>query len=197
MQTATPPYTLGCASSGHMIDCIPMSKAQPEGWSCPHCGNTYHFPKCCLFRIGTSSNPPNRQLPSIGAIANTPKFSLSATFSTPNPQSLPALYRDFNFRGCPQANCTYHHACEQCAGPHLEHNCPWGSLLPTLGKWSVCTPLRPLILECELTDHPDKAFVKLLLSDITQGCNIGYTSPQFASHCMQFAIIFRTSIHFG
>ena len=36
-------------------------------------------------------------------------------------------------------------------------------------------------IECKLSNHPDKAFVKLLLSDITQGCDIGYTGPQFAS----------------
>ena len=57
----------------------------------------------------------------------------------------------------------------------------WGSLLTTLDKWGPCTPLRPLILECELSNHPDKAFVKLLLSDISQGCNIRYTGPHFTS----------------
>ena len=57
----------------------------------------------------------------------------------------------------------------------------WGSPLPTLDKWSPCTPLRPFILECELSNHPEKAFVKLLRSAINQGCNIGYTSPQFTS----------------
>ena len=105
------------------IDCIPMPKAQPERWPCPHCGSTYHFPERCPFRIGTSSNPPNRQLPTIGGITNAPNFSHSATFSTPNPQSLPEICRDFNFRGCPRANCTYCHACEQCAGPYPKRNC--------------------------------------------------------------------------
>jgi len=56
----------------------------------------------------------------------------------------------------------------------------WGSLLPTLDKWGACTPLQPLILEFELSNHPDKAFVKLLLSNIRLGCKIGYTGPQFA-----------------
>jgi len=53
----------------------------------------------------------------------------------------------------------------------------------------VCTPLQPLTLECELCNHLDKAFVQLLLGDIRQGCNIGYTGPQFAhtAHNLQSA----------
>jgi len=74
------------------------------------------------------------------------------------------------------ANSVQDHTRNTIAPPYL-----WGSLLPTLDKWGVCTPLRPLILECELINHLDKAFVKLLLSDITQGCDISYTGPQFAS----------------
>ena len=42
------------------------------------------------------------------------------------------------------------------------------------------TPLWPLILECKLRNHPEKTFVEQLLLDIRQGCNIGYTGPQFA-----------------
>ena len=53
-----------------------------------------------------------------------------------------------------------------------------GSPLSTLDIKNPRTPVRPLILECELHDHPDKAFVEQLLSDIRQGCNIGYTGPQ-------------------
>ena len=55
-----------------------------------------------------------------------------------------------------------------------------GSPLATLDVRGPCTPVQPLILECELCEHPDKAFVEQLLSDIRQGCNIGYTGPQFA-----------------
>ena len=42
------------------------------------------------------------------------------------------------------------------------------------------TPIRPLILECELANHPDKAFVRQLISDLQHGCCIGYTGPQFS-----------------
>ena len=56
----------------------------------------------------------------------------------------------------------------------------WGSHPPNVESQGPWTPLRPLILEWELTNHPDKAFVELLLSDIRQSCNISYTGPQFA-----------------
>ena len=41
------------------------------------------------------------------------------------------------------------------------------------------TPLRPLIIEWELVNHPNKAFVKQLISDLVYGCFIGYHGPQF------------------
>ena len=67
----------------------------------------------------------------------------------------------------------------------------WGIPIPTIHKWGPCTPLRPLTLECELCHHPDKAFVQLLLSDIRQGCNIGYMGPHFAytAHNLQSAFV--------
>ena len=42
------------------------------------------------------------------------------------------------------------------------------------------TPLRPFMLEWELSNHPDKAFVRQLIDDLQHGCNIGYLGPQFA-----------------
>ena len=43
--------------------------------------------------------------------------------------------------------------------------------------WS---PIRPFILECELSFYPDKVFVRQLVHDLQHGCSIGYTGPQFA-----------------
>ena len=59
----------------------------------------------------------------------------------------------------------------------------------SLERRGPCTPLRPFILEWKLRNHPDKAFVELLLSDIRQGCDIGYTGPQFThiAHNLQSA----------
>jgi len=42
------------------------------------------------------------------------------------------------------------------------------------------TPLQPFILEWELSNHPDKAFVRQLIHNLQHGCNIGYLGPQFA-----------------
>ena len=54
---------------------------------------------------------------------------------------------------------------------------------PTIGACTrplPWTPLRPLILEWELSNHPNKAFVKQLIYDLQHGCDIGYLGPQFA-----------------
>jgi len=41
-------------------------------------------------------------------------------------------------------------------------------------------PLQPFILEHELSDHPDKVFVRQLIDNLRQDCAIGYISPQFS-----------------
>ena len=41
------------------------------------------------------------------------------------------------------------------------------------------TPLRPLQLECELRNHPDRGFINQLLHDIRHGCCIGYDGPHY------------------
>jgi len=42
------------------------------------------------------------------------------------------------------------------------------------------TPVRLLLLECKLSFHLDKIFVRMLIDDMQHGCNIGRTGPQFA-----------------
>ena len=51
-----------------------------------------------------------------------------------------------------------------------------------LSKPTPWTPLQPFILERELSNHPDKAFVMRLINDLCHGCFIGYEGPQF-SYC--------------
>ena len=43
------------------------------------------------------------------------------------------------------------------------------------------TPIRSFVLERELSNHPDKAFVRQLTHDLQHGCAIGYNGPQFAN----------------
>ena len=44
------------------------------------------------------------------------------------------------------------------------------------------TPLRPLIIEWELVNHPDKASVKQLISDLAHGCSIGHHGPHLSAN---------------
>ena len=53
--------------------------------------------------------------------------------------------------------------------------------LSTPTKPQPWTPIRPFILECEVSDHPNKAFVRQLLHDLQHGCMIDYNKPQFAN----------------
>ena len=51
-----------------------------------------------------------------------------------------------------------------------------------LSKPTPWIPLRLFILACQLSDHPDQAFVKQLINDLYHGCFIGYKGLQF-SYC--------------
>ena len=55
---------------------------------------------------------------------------------------------------------------------------PTGEAL--LNKPKPWSPVRSFILERELCNHPDKAFVKKLIFYLCHGCTIGYTGPQFS-----------------
>lgn len=44
------------------------------------------------------------------------------------------------------------------------------------------TPLNIPVLSLELLHHPDRSFVDVLIGNLTNGCDIGYTGPQFP-HC--------------
>ena len=61
-----------------------------------------------------------------------------------------------------------------------------GSALTGMGplfKPSPWTSLRPFALKRELSDHPDKAFVKQLISDLSHGCSIGYKKNAIFLSC--------------
>ena len=50
------------------------------------------------------------------------------------------------------------------------------------------TSLRPLIIEWELVNHSDKAFVKQLISDLVHGCPISYHGPQFTANAKHLSL---------
>ena len=48
-----------------------------------------------------------------------------------------------------------------------------------IDQQQLVTPLRPLVLERELANHPNKDVVRQLLHNIQHGCPIGYEGPHF------------------
>jgi len=118
------------------VECLSIPKLQPEHW---HCGSMYHYPDHCPFRPGTSTAPPDGQLPPFRhpGIAPTAPTSINQNFPqaanpTPSqprplfpPQSPARFCRDFNNRGtCQRINCQCLHICEQCKGAHPKCVCP-------------------------------------------------------------------------
>lgn len=49
--------------------------------------------------------------------------------------------------------------------------------LSTSLKPQPWTPIWPFMLKCELSNHPDKAFVRQLIYKLQHGCTIGYNGP--------------------
>jgi len=45
--------------------------------------------------------------------------------------------------------------------------------------------MQPFILEWELSNYPDKAFVEQLIHNLLHGYSIGYSGPQFAHSAKQ------------
>ena len=50
---------------------------------------------------------------------------------------------------------------------------------PGLVKPLPWTPIRPFVLERELSNYPNKAFVRRLIDNLQHGCAMGYAGPQF------------------
>lgn len=66
------------------------------------------------------------------------------------------------------STCVY----KRCGTSHSSQLCPWRD--SQLSKLTLWTLLRLLILERELSNHPNKAFVKQLINDPCHGCSNGY-----------------------
>ena len=135
-----------------------------QTWPCTYCGSTSHFPNRCPrypFRTGHLSND--------NASQQDNGYRLFTC-------------RDINNPTCQRNPCCYQHCCQHCGSPtHPAYRCG-GCLFPAevLGP-RTHSPLRPLILKCKLADHPNKAFVQQLISNVVNGCAIGYNGPQFAA----------------
>ena len=50
---------------------------------------------------------------------------------------------------------------------------------PYLDKPILWTLIRLFVLECELSNYPNKAFVRWLINNLLHGCAFGYVGPRF------------------
>ena len=111
--------------------------------------------------------------------APTPAPPSSTPTASPQPQHtnqpLPHPCRDFNNGVCRRHTCRFRHVCARC---HDQGTGRGSAPLP-IDHQQLVTPLRSLVLERELANHPNKDFVSQLLHNIQHGCSIGYEGPQF------------------
>ena len=92
---------------------------------------------------------------------------------------------DFSSSECTHAFCRFRHICTIYQGNYPAYQCRGPLEMNQLESRGTVTPLRPLILEHELVDYPDKGFICQLPCNLRKGCAIGYFGPQFiltASH---------------
>ena len=141
---------------------LQLTASQPGRFPCVRCGQTSHYPENCVFRPSPAQSS-NQQPGSRGAATDTDA-------RTP-------VCKDFNNSRCTRTPCQYLHKCDLCRGNNTRSTCPnKGAHIRPL-PW---TPLQPFMLEWELSNQLDKAFVRQLIDDLQHGCNIGYLGPQFA-----------------
>ena len=161
----------------------PVSTAPAEGKTrrpCTYCGSLYHYSENCPsnpFRTSRNALPSTRPAYTPTGMAkshgNAQPQSSPLTYS--NTQPLPHPCRDFNKGMCQRRTCRFRHACTKCSSSlHGERDYPNPRY-----QQQLVTPLRPLQLECELRNHPDRGFINQLLHDIRHGCCIGYEGPHY------------------
>ena len=144
----------------------------------------------CNFCAQSMSEPPRGQHPSpvsTSARGQHPPLT-PGTVSQPGQliDSRPAVAQPgrlrpqrtcyaINHSVCRRSSCNFLHLCEVCGANHSA----WVGTV-TLSKLTPWTPLRLFVLEHELSNHPNQAFVKKLINDLCHGCFIGYKGPHFS-----------------
>ena len=153
------------------IECISLPKPQPERWPCPPCGSMYmyHCPECCPFCAGSSSTDANGQLPVTGHATHSPDPHLP---SHQHPQPPPSHTSPKNYSHS-------HQSADASITDAPAHEWVVSSAMFASNAMDHTLNMLTPPFKCELHNHPDKAFIRLLLSDIWLGCDIGYTGPHF------------------
>ena len=89
---------------------------------------------------------------------------------------------------------------KKCSGPHPMCSCTTlligHQMLAITWDWGSMHP-STTTHQCKLSNHPNKAFVQLLLSDFRHGCNKGYTSPKFAYTAQIYSFLFYSRQCYG
>jgi len=154
------------------LEYITTPSVQSTWWPCSYCGSTAHYPSNFSLiqalmedRISSSTLLADlSQLPSSGQ----PSSKIQPLKPAMTIITQPAIVHSVNSRIGVRT------VVETTQGQGSQS---MGSLIPA--KPLPWTPLWPFIFECELSNFPDKVFVRQLIDNLWHGCSIGYTSPQF------------------
>ena len=159
------------------LQCLTTAGTQQSNrWPCPFCGATTHFPNRCPFRANSPTHLPSEQRNDSGRKSS-------------------GTSRSFTLAQVPLGKHTAgtstigHVNISDVSSPTLANTVAPITLLRTAPGQDPCgpparphpwSPIRPFVLERELSSHPDKVFVKQLVHDLQHGCSIGYAGLQFA-----------------
>jgi len=131
---------------------------QPQSgrFPCSHCGSTSHYPENCNFCPSVVPNIPRKTTRKVSPA--TSGIPICIYFNTHNAYEL-----------CAGSYTNVNTVVQATQGKHAFHQD--GECLPN--KPLPWTPMQPFILEWELSNYPDKAFVEQLIHNLLHGYSIG------------------------
>jgi len=146
------------------LECLPGTSNQPNCCPCHHCGSTTHYPSHCSFHSSSPLTGGKQPVPANSQQRATSLRPPHAAIST----ELAVTKKIVNF-----------HTDVTFVPGHTQPRTASQRGSFSLIKPPPWTPLRPFILECKLCSYPNRVFARQLIDDLQQGCDIGYTGPQF------------------
>ena len=169
------------------LECFSGTPAPMICWPCVHCGARTHYPKIVFFVPNLCMNPEedHTHYPPQHPLEDSTHHLLYPTLDNPVTVDRPWHSQAANDHNRPvmpstiQSAINFPATCMKCVVPITV---PGSALTRTVpfSKPTPWTPLQSFILERELSDHPDQAFVKQLINDPCHGCFISYKGPQFS-----------------
>ena len=143
------------------LECFIINAMQPLHWPFPHCGSIKHFPDRGPFRLLPSSTRAgtDHHLDSHLAQMYLKNAHPSAKITTRQTATTHSATIPIDVTAVEVT--TRPGAAQFFGSPDLHKPLPW-------------IPIRPFILERELSNYLNKAFVRWLINNLWQGCAIGY-----------------------